>query len=107
MSNITDIIIVTLYEGVTTIQSYLREHCNGAGLVEASRHTEGVKSTGICPPSPRPMQCHVYIGAVNGLDEEAFISAIENRLVLDHPHCFQLFLKREDDDKFSEVKIQF
>lgn len=104
MSIVTSVILVTAmndgndnddsYVSVDKLNRWLLETRGRAcdQLERVSQHAGGGKC----------MQCDVWMGAFNMLDEEAFARAVQ-AIDWSHPDCVQLMLQSEQEDLFRVV----
>jgi hypothetical protein len=103
MSHVTDIILVTATEDGAEIEDghpnadllskHLSERHTGTTLVKVDGFAGGGKA----------MQCDVFAAAVNYLDQDDLITAL-NGVPWDMPESVQLMLKDEHDDTFRIMR---
>lgn len=85
-------------EGLYLLPARLNEELQGIGVgwfTPVSRSAGGRKY----------LECELHVAAFNGRDvERPLIDAIRS-LPWEAPDCVQLFLKRQDEDRFTEVDL--
>lgn len=100
MSIVTNIILTTGLEANRTIESINRSYASIVGYpvrvfsLSCMTHVGGNKN----------LACCVHVSAMNNLHEEQLIGLIETTC-WECPEEVQLFLKRQDDEVFTQVKL--
>lgn len=102
MSTVTNIILTTGLSDRRAVEAINR---NYGHVVETQLVRVFSLSHMTCVGGNKELECCVHVSAVNNLNEKQLISLIE-MITWSDPDEVQLFLKRQNDDKFEEVKLE-
>lgn len=102
MSHVDNIIISLLVDPED--EDKVIDYLNSYRPKEAGFHSLDGEKTG----GSQLLECSVFVGAFNYLDEDDFIDFLKGaKLILDHQDYenLQLIIKRQDDDRWSIINI--
>ena len=104
MSVVTDMILVTAIDDGGGEDKHPNADRLNAWIREAHGPTEALKKVDQHAGGNKAVQCDVFVGAINYLDEKGLIAAFRG-VQWESPDCAQLMLKGEQKDRFTVYQL--